>query len=948
MKKSYIFLIATVVFLFCITAVTAQYSRSIHHNLSIQSGFEFAVVPLNSDTSEVLTVQMLNSNALRVIQTKMDDLGNLVSEENIDFSLNFPISSKIAIAGVHEFGSTRTLALIDINTNSTQRLFWISYNLNGGALTQVYQSPTIFKIGFVRNVFTANQLVAYHVKDAGGLYRIAIDPQNISNGVSEELVNSTITSSTGLSTFVLSKKSGTVVLNGLEEILFYSGGHTDLTFYKRISPNNYTSVATTEPVNGISNTMLLTSNNQLLVITNTKRQLYSTDFNLLNSTTNPGSLMSSELIEKNGMFHLIYNKNGSVNTNYKSFNANLQLVDSFMLTMKLYFGDLISNGNSILGVGRIDFKGLDYNYSGLSFLTNSSCFVFDLPTFNAIKFEEFNHELNTENLSNSLSLGNQTNARKDNLPSVLYNDSVSVLFYSTDYFVGKTSTNAYKGFNGSSDIFNNIDLPGPYTNSSSYDQLIESQYNRGFYVSKAMIIAHLDSLQNGSTSYKAPRGINNWPAHGDISKGQAQFLAPFVDVNSNNTYEPYLGDYPQIYGEECFFSITHMNPNLPESNGLETHAFVYKVACDSTNDFKDVLFKKTFVYSRLFDFDSLHKLTYIDMDLGNYQDDYIGTHAELGLVYSYNGDLYDESNSGRQGFLSNAAAYGVMQLRGAKLENDTLDNQEGVSQNQCTNGYGFNDGIIDNEYYTLERSAMIYGSLQNSFESANSSSQVFSYCNGILLDGSQVTFGGNYNTSTTIPARYYYPNESDTLFYGTYGVNPGFTSSELAPMGSGSMSNPPGDRRVLSFAGSSRVNLGQVIELDHAFVFVIDTTQEASVVGAITENLFDKCKTIKEAFNSNGTACGDLFSPIDPTLKTPLVEIKTLQFYPNPTSGLLTIAGLGENSKIRVFDMSGKLVLTETGNTSKMNLDLSSLKGTVFIFQVESNDTIYQTRIVKQ
>jgi hypothetical protein len=42
-----------------------------------------------------------------------------------------------------------------------------------------------------------------------------------------------------------------------------------------------------------------------------------------------------------------------------------------------------------------------------------------------------------------------------------------------------------------------------------------------------------------------------WPGNGNIQNGEARFLAPFNDENFNQLYEPWLGETPDIRGDEA-------------------------------------------------------------------------------------------------------------------------------------------------------------------------------------------------------------------------------------------------------------------------------------------------------------------------------------------------------------------------------------------------------------
>ena len=53
--------------------------------------------------------------------------------------------------------------------------------------------------------------------------------------------------------------------------------------------------------------------------------------------------------------------------------------------------------------------------------------------------------------------------------------------------------------------------------------------------------------------YNIPTSILEYPAHGDVSKNQSYYLAPFRDVDGDGDYNPDQGDYPyyDITNELC-------------------------------------------------------------------------------------------------------------------------------------------------------------------------------------------------------------------------------------------------------------------------------------------------------------------------------------------------------------------------------------------------------------
>ena len=88
---------------------------------------------------------------------------------------------------------------------------------------------------------------------------------------------------------------------------------------------------------------------------------------------------------------------------------------------------------------------------------------------------------------------------------------------------------------------------------------------------------------------------------------------------------------------------------------------------------------------------------------------------------------------------------------------------------------------------------------------------------------------------------------------------------------------------------------------------------------------------------------------LDYTLSNPrenTAEVNPITIYPNPTSDLVNISGLPENSLISIYDMSGRLVKT-VANESQLTLE--DVVSGVYLVNItnEQSETIYSSRIIK-
>ena len=216
---------------------------------------------------------------------------------------------------------------------------------------------------------------------------------------------------------------------------------------------------------------------------------------------------------------------------------------------------------------------------------------------------------------------------------------------------------------------------GPIAESIAYGSInYSNQYQNAVWaVTNNEIQDHIANYQ--SAGYVVASSIANWPGNGDVSLGVTSQLAPFIDLNGNGQYEPTLGDYPDIRGDKAVYVIMNDESFLPDGNqlGAEVHAMFYQYA---TNDYFN---NTTFLNLRVFNrsnnnYTNYRQALYLDFDIGNYADDFMGCYPPSNLLFGYNGDEIDDSNGGQLGYGANPPAQGVVALS-HQLENAGLFNQ---------------------------------------------------------------------------------------------------------------------------------------------------------------------------------------------------------------------------------------------------------------------------------
>lgn len=266
---------------------------------------------------------------------------------------------------------------------------------------------------------------------------------------------------------------------------------------------------------------------------------------------------------------------------------------------------------------------------------------------------------------------------------------------------------------------------GPLTiNGAAVEQITCSEYDKHFKITRAEVEAFRAAWDNETQSldpeYVIPNSIRNWPAHGDVSKGQSYYLAPFFDRNGDSEYNPADGDYPYYDLENDLCPWTPQNvelarldslPKTPEELAGYSHGMIYadhvlkgdetlywifndkggqhtesggepigleirgQAFGFATNDeINNMTFYSYEIINRsTFELTNTYFSQWVDPDLGYAEDDYVGCDVARGLGYCYNG--YDVDGQGmKQHYGNHPPAVGVDFFQGPYMDADGVDN----------------------------------------------------------------------------------------------------------------------------------------------------------------------------------------------------------------------------------------------------------------------------------
>jgi hypothetical protein len=475
--------------------------------------------------------------------------------------------------------------------------------------------------------------------------------------------------------------------------------------------------------------------------------------------------------------------------------------------------------------------------------------------------------------------------------------------------------------------------------------------------------------------------INSWPAHGDVSIGQDRFLAPFYDSDKNGEYDPSKGDYPwfddilghddiscgdrrvSLYGDETNWWIFNDKGNVHSESGgnpigleVRAQAFTFLEVGNDSSDLNNATF---------FNYEIINKSTstiknmsvsqFVDGDLGFYKDDYVGCDVSRGLGYFYNADNYDEDTIDIKGYGFNPPAIGIDFFEGLYQDADNLDNpgpqmingqlitptvMDAISNNGIVYaglGQGYGDGIVDNE-----RLGMKYFSYYTALSSASMSdptspAQFYNYMIGKWRFGDKAMYGGSgfpgSNFVTNVPSNYMFPGDSDTLNWGTGGIDTGLKNwSEITN------NNIRGDRRFVSSMGSITLKPGQINSFTTGVIYA--RSQKSHLLASV-EKLQKVDTKIQDFFNSCFEIYdGKEFKPEDKkSLKVTNIELNNLLIYPNPATEKIAVK-LTENGiyTLNLYNVNGALILTEkTQNVNYHVLNVEDLTPGMYILKITAS-----------
>jgi type IX secretion system substrate protein len=452
--------------------------------------------------------------------------------------------------------------------------------------------------------------------------------------------------------------------------------------------------------------------------------------------------------------------------------------------------------------------------------------------------------------------------------------------------------------------------PGPLDGADTLTYATSHDWAKIWKVTRKEIqVFQLLSAMGTANPTNTAAVIWEWPGKGSTSaKGNGgvpltvvQDMAPFIDINGNGIYEPTLGDYPDVKGDQALWWVYSDNgPTHTETNGkplgIEVHAMAY--AYKRWTPIDNVIYYQYNIKNKSANtYHSFRTGQWADVDLGYYLDDFIGcdTVREMGIIY--NGNATD-------------AIYGTnMPIAGVIMR----------PMSGVTGGGSF-------MYYNNDTSIL---------GNPTSPVQYDNYLRSEFRDGSHATYDF---TGAGIPTNGHGAGPAtDYVFSGDPGI-----SSQWSECSSG---NTPGDRRFILTTGDMSLDAGASVEVVSIQVSSNLAPNNACGSGVSFTHIQGVADTAIAVLYGGG------LTPIPLGVAT--IPAKQLaNIFPNPANDRLFIENTAINSgeeSITVYNMTGQQVvvaMSKKGATTE--LDISKLPNGLYNVVYISGGTQTTARFMKE
>ena len=445
---------------------------------------------------------------------------------------------------------------------------------------------------------------------------------------------------------------------------------------------------------------------------------------------------------------------------------------------------------------------------------------------------------------------------------------------------------------------------GPVADDQSLSAYI-NRYDRVWKIDRATIDQHIQSYSNAG--YQVPDEILEWPVHGDTSNGEAWLLAPFADLNNNQLYEPLLGEYPKIRGDQSIYCIfNESDRHQPRTNlnemGVEVHLQVYAFNPGMLVPLENSIFFSYQIINRSnTNYEEFYAGQWYDSDLGHSFDDICGSDSSLALSYTYNADSIDDP--GVAGFGFNPPAVGFSLLNG---------NPGGAMYYHNSGGFmgpgAMTDTILPNHW----KNFLVNHWKDGSHLSLEGPSGLYNNGNGDGFDTS----------STAQPTNWAY-NDQENWY--------------CAP-------NTLSDKRQLLNVAPQALAAGDTLCINMLLSYARDLS-DMNPFAAVTK-LKTEVPAVKSFWQAQNYSCSENY-----VSQSESQAISQTELYPNPFNEVVNLSlPFNQGGSYTLYSLEGKKLLEGQFRGANPQLDFSELEGGMYclVLKLKGSEELQSFRILKQ
>lgn len=479
--------------------------------------------------------------------------------------------------------------------------------------------------------------------------------------------------------------------------------------------------------------------------------------------------------------------------------------------------------------------------------------------------------------------------------------------------------------------------PGPIVPDSVPRKAVCNFWDKHFSIDNRQVDSFLVILQNNPLPLDTsliPSAIRYWPGKSnpfftmqgqDAGISDAYFnldLAPFVDADGNQKYNPALGDYPKLDGKlHLLWWVMNDQGNVKNfvenEDTIAAASLEYQISAYTMPGTFPFLKNSTFIDCKVINkgtvtLDSAYIGFYADADLGNAGDDRVQCDLSRNMMFFYNGDNMDE---GLQGYGLNPPTVGIKAIDGPLANHgDGIDNDR--------------DGIVDEPGEKILMSTFKMHENSNNLINGEplTAQDHYNHLSGKHRNGTFMTNDGlkalSVVGSTTPATTVMLPGNSDPVGYAMGGtpqnpmLRPAWTEITASWV--------PGDRRGLFSAGPFIFPPGE------SFHYTL-----ANLVGFGSDNLGNITKLEQTADSLDSWTTTQRSSNLH-------ADAHEIVVFPNPGKDHFFIKADLLIEHIRITDLHGRQVADLTPMQTQATVHLPQCQAGIYVVKVQTRNGIFK------